>query len=270
MSAPPLSVPSPVPSVDVLVSTYNSAATLRDCLASARRFLPVHRLIVVDRRSTDGTDAIAREFGAEVHSEDVGLGYSRSLALGLAETEKVLFLDSDVTIDRADFWPRALEAFRAPRTGAVVGNAVGHPFAYGLPLGLTVLPLAWARRVVVPPDAQGRETYYFQKVMRRDRLRVRYVADAMHHRSQYRGRYWPEWQGAQTRIAAGWSAREVAYSALVVLLLHVNSRRVSNVAYAPVFFLKFLRGYFAPQRWRNLDRRPGPSPGAGGPAAHSP
>lgn len=252
-----------LPTVDVLVSTYNSAATLRDCLASARRFLPLHRLIVVDHQSTDGTPSIAREFGAEVHSEDVGLGYSRTLALQLAETEKVLFLDGDVTIDRPDFWGRAHNSFREPRTGAVVGNALGHPFVYGLPMGLTVLPLAWARRVSVPSNIQGRETYYFQRQMRKDRLRVRYVTDAMHHRSQYRGRYWPEWQGAQTRIAAGWSAREVAYSALVILLMHLNSRRVGNVAYSPVFFAKFLRGYAAPQRWRTLERHPVGAPSGG-------
>lgn len=253
-TSPPESARS-LPNVDVLVSTFNSAATLRDCLAAARRFLPVHRLIVVDRWSTDGTESIAQEFGAEVHREDVGLGYSRTLALRLAETEKVVFLDGDVTIERPDFWARALEGFHERRTGAVVGNAVDHLFAYGLPLGLTVVPLAWARRVAVPPEAQGRETYYFQRQLRRDHLRVRYVADSMRHRSQYRSRYWPEWQGAQTRIAAGWSAREVAYSGLVILLMHLNSRRLGNVAYSPVFYLKFLRGYVTPQRWRTLDRR---------------
>jgi len=259
MTAPSIAPPpSVIPEVDVLVSTFNSAATLRASLASARRFLPIHRLIVVDRFSTDGSDVIAREFGAEVHPENVGLGYSRTLALSLAETERVVFLDGDVTIERADFWARALAAFREPRTGAVVGNAVGHPFSYGLPLGLTVFPLDWARRVRIPAEAQGRETYYLQRAMRQDGLRVRYVPDAMSHRSQYRGRYWPEWQGAQTRLAAGWSVREVTYSALVVALMHLNSRRLGNVVYSPVFYLKFLRGYLAPQRWRTLDRRRGP------------
>jgi glycosyltransferase involved in cell wall biosynthesis len=248
----------PLPPVDVLVATYNSARDLAACLGAMRALVPVARLIVVDRNSTDGTPEIARHFGAEVHSEEVGLGYARTLALSLATTELVLFVDGDVILRRADFFARALAEIRKPGVGAVVGTALGHPFHYGLPLGLTLLPRGWATNVPIPPKAQGAETYYLRRALRNQHLRVRYVSEAMEHRSIYRVRNWPEWQGAQLRRAAGFSLYELFYALEVVLLIHLNSRRLRNVAYTPIFYGKLLRGFFAPDRWGTLDRRNSP------------
>jgi glycosyltransferase involved in cell wall biosynthesis len=248
-----------LPPVDILVATYNSARDLDACLGAARDLLPIGRLIVVDRNSTDGTPEIARRHGAEVHFEDVGLGYARTLALDLASSELVLFLDGDVIVRRRDFYSRALALLREPGVGAVVGTALGHPFLYGLPLGLTLLRRDWARSVSIPAAAQGAETYYLRRALRRQRLRVRYVPEAMEHRSIYRVRNWPEWQGAQLRRAAGPSVRELAYALEVVLLIHLNSRKLRNVLYTPVFWVKLLRGFFAPDRWGTLDRRSAPS-----------
>lgn len=253
---------SVLPPIDVLVATFNSAQDLRPCLAAVRAYLPVHRLIVVDRNSTDGTPAIAREFGAEVYSEEIGLGYARTFALAKAETPFVLFVDSDVILRRPDFYPRALEAISRPRTAAVVGTPVGHEFLYGLPFGLTLLDRRWATSIELPGDAQGFETYYFRRALRKEGRRVRYVPEAMEHRSAYRGGTWPEWQGAQMRLAAGVSPYELTYAFFVVLLIHMNSRRPKNILYTPVFYLKLLRGFIAPDRWRYLDRRTRqPSPG---------
>jgi glycosyltransferase involved in cell wall biosynthesis len=244
-------------SVDVLVSTFNSARDLAECLDAARRFLPVHRLIVVDHQSTDGTQEIARRCGAEVHEETVGLGYSRTLALSLAETPWVLFLDSDVILRSPTFYHDAAQRAVRPHVGAVVGMAVGHTFRYGLPFGLTLLPLEWARSVTIPPQVNARETFYFQQALRRAGRRVEYVLDAMEHRSLYRG-HKPEWEGANTRLVAGWSVRQLAYAAAVVLLIHMNSGRPKNVLYSAIFYAKFLRGFLRPDRWRVLDRRTEP------------
>ncbi|MCI4367282.1 MAG: glycosyltransferase family 2 protein [Thermoplasmata archaeon] len=240
--------------VDVLVSTFNSARTLAACLASAREHLPVHRLIVVDHRSTDGTAEIARRHGAEVHPEEVGLGYSRSLALSLASTRLVVFLDSDVTLLRGDFVREARRQFGDPRVGAVVGMSTGHRFCYGLPFSLAVLPRVWAQGIRIPPQVNARETYYFQERLRKDGLRVGYVLDAMVHRSGYRA-HKPEWEGANTRIVAGWDPRQLAYALAVSLLIQMNSRRAKNILYTPIFYAKFLRGFLQPARWRVLDRR---------------
>jgi glycosyltransferase involved in cell wall biosynthesis len=241
--------------VDVLVATFNSARDLEACLTAARAFLPIGKLVVVDRNSTDASVEIARRFGAEVHLEEVGLGYARTLALSRATSEFVLFLDGDVILRRPDFVEQAREEFRNDRVEAVVGTAVGHRFLYGLPLGLTLLRRSWASSVPIPPTAQGAETYYLRRALRRQHRRVRYVPYAMEHRSVYRVRNWPEWQGAQLRRAAGFSVYELAYAFAVVLLIHLNSRRFRNAFYTPIFYAKLLRGYFAPDRWGTLDRR---------------
>jgi glycosyltransferase involved in cell wall biosynthesis len=250
--------------VDVLMATFNSARDLDESLEAMYRCVPVHRLIVVDRESTDGTAEIAHRWGAEVYRENVGLGLARTVSVARAETDLVLFVDSDVIVRRRDFLDIARRELDDPRTGAVVGSAVGHAFHYGLPFGLTLLRRELAREVPVPPDAQGYETYYFRRELRRRRLRVRYIPDAMEHRSAYRGATWPEWQGAQLRLAAGWDLRELAYAGVVVLLIHLNSRRPRDILYSPVFYLKLLRGFLAPARWRLRDRRLlAPDPRAG-------
>jgi len=219
-----------LPPVDVLVATYESAATLRETLAAVRTHLPVHHLIVVDRFSRDGSPEIAREAGARVYNERTGLGRARNLALEAADTDPVLFVDSDVVISRPDFYARALEEYRRPRTVAVVGMSRGHRFRYGLPLGLTLVGRRWALEARIPDDAQGRETYYLQRAARLQRLRTRYVLEAMRHHGTYRSAaHWPEFQGAAIRRASGWNPRELAYAGLVVGLMHLNSRRVRNV-----------------------------------------
>lgn len=245
----------PYPPIDVLVRTFNSAATLADCLEAARRHLPIGRLIVVDRHSTDRTIEIATTFGSEVHYEESGIGRATMLAVRSARTENVLFLDSDVVIRRPSFYERALRELGRPRVGAVVGTAEGHRFRFGLPLGLTLLPRAWVASVAIPDDAQGAETYYLRRALKRDRRRVAYVPDAMEHFGTYRDRDWPEWQGAQLRLAGGWSLPSIVDSFLVILLIHANSRSPRNVLYTPVFFLKLMRGFLDPARWRFRDRR---------------
>jgi glycosyltransferase involved in cell wall biosynthesis len=259
------SIPNPsLPPVDVLVATYESASTLPESLAAVRTRIPVHHLIVVDRSSRDGSAEIAKSLGAIVLDDSTGLGRARNLALAAADTDPVLFVDSDVVIERADFYPRALEEFARPRTAAVVGMASGHQFRYGLPLGLTLIGRKWALGARIPDEAQGRETYYLQLAARRSGLSTRYVPEAMRHHGTYRAApHWPEFQGAAIRRSSGRNPRELAYAALVVLLMHLNSRRVQNVAYSPVFYLKLLRGFADPARWGYLDRsarptRPGP------------
>lgn len=249
-----------LPPVDVLVATYESAATLAETLAAVRHHLPVHHLIVVDRSSHDGSPEIARAAGAVVYDDPIGLGRARNLALERADTDPVLFVDSDVVIERPDFYARALEAYARPRTAAVVGMAMGHAFRYGLPLGLTLLGRRFALDARIPDEVQGRETYFLQRAVRREGLRVRYVLDAMRHHGTYRSApHWPEFQGAAIRRTSGWNPRELTYAGLVVVLMHVNSGRVRNFVYSPVFFLKLLRGFLDPGRWARLDRSAEPS-----------
>jgi len=243
------------PNVDVLIATFNSGKSLEECLRSVREHVPVHRLIIVDRFSTDATRSIAERYGAEVHSEDTGIGLARTMAIALAETEFILFVDGDVVLRRPDFFDRAMAELQRPGTVAVVGGSVGHRFLFGMPFGMTLMRRGWARTIAVPPDAQGFETYYFRRAARRSHLVVRYVPDAMEHRSIYRVRNWPEWQGAQIRLNAGFSPYELTNAFAVILMIHLNTRRLRNVAYTPIFYLKLIRGFLAPDRFRYHDRR---------------
>jgi glycosyltransferase involved in cell wall biosynthesis len=263
--APTLAERHPLPPVDVLVATYESAATLAEMLTAVRTHVPVHHLIVVDRSSRDGSADIARAYGARVLDEETGLGRARNLALAAADTDPVLFVDSDVVIERPDFYARALEEYARPRTAAVVGMALGHPFQYGLPLGLSLIGRRWAIDARIPDQAQGRETYYLQRAARHLRLKTRYVPEAMRHHGTYRSATnWPEFQGAAIRTSSGRNPRELAYAALVVLLMHLNSGEWRNVAYSPIFYLKLLRGFTDPRRWGRLERATAPIPPAVG------
>lgn len=248
--------PSSISPVDVLVATFNSASTLDATLAAARKHLPIHHIIVVDRSSTDATQTIARRWNAEILLDEVGLGYARNRALQVADTDPVLFLDSDVIVTRPDFYARALEAFRMPQTAAVVGMAMGHRFEYGLPLSLTIVGRTWALTAGIPDTVQARETYFLQRAARRSGLKVRYIPDAMEHRGTYRSvPNWPEFQGAGIRATSGGSPRELLYAFVVILLMHMNSGRPGNVAYTPIFYAKLVRGFLRPDRWGQLDRR---------------
>jgi len=85
--------------LSVVVTTYNSAATLEACLGSADW---AEDVVVLDSGSTDDTVAIARRHGARVHEQPFA-GYSaqKQAAIDLARHRWVLLLDSDEAIPPA-------------------------------------------------------------------------------------------------------------------------------------------------------------------------
>ncbi len=248
--------PDSLPTVDVVIRTFNSEKYLARCISSATSFLPVNRIIVVDHNSTDCTVKIAESFGAEIHQENIGLGYATTFGASLVSTEYALFLDGDVIITCESFYRDAIKKFENSRTAAVVGVENGHSFLYGLPLGLTLFRSEFIKSVYIPGNVKSRETYFIPRAVAASRSKVRYVNNAMEHDSVFRSyRYWPEWQGANVRYSAGFSLQELAYSFFVILLIHMNSRRPKNIIYTPIFFIKLLRGFIFPSRWGEMDRR---------------
>lgn len=240
---------------DVVVRTYNSDEHLQECLGSILRCVPVNRLILVDRHSSDRTVEIAVAHNAEVILDEKGLSSATSIGISSTRSRLILFVDSDVVIEREDFFMKALKLLEENKTGAVVGMAVGHRFVYGLPLGLTLFKRETVAGIVFPLELQGRETYFIQRQFRKRRLAVRYVLDAMKHYGTYRSQpHWPEWQGSQVRLATGGSITELVRSFIVVLLMHMNSGRAKNVLYTPIFCTKLVRGYISPGRWGRMER----------------
>jgi UDP-glucose:(heptosyl)LPS alpha-1,3-glucosyltransferase len=80
--------------------TLNEEANLRRCLQSCAGL--ADEFVIVDSGSTDGTEAIAREFGARWQTQD-WLGYvgQKNLALSLAQHEWVFSLDADEELSPA-------------------------------------------------------------------------------------------------------------------------------------------------------------------------
>lgn len=235
------------------VCTFNSGKTIGNCLTSIVKNSEGSKIVVVDHHSSDDTREICSEFGVELVDENVGLGRARQICFDRCTTRFLAFVDSDVEIIESLFFKRAHDALDDPETGAVVGMAIGHRFAYGLPASLLVLRNSDFAGFSIPEYIDSRETYFIQHRLDERRLRTVYLADAMIHRSGYR-KMKPEWEGANTRLAVGWSVQELIFALRVMVLMSLNSRSVKNKMYVPVFFLKFIRGFTDPSRFRTLER----------------
>lgn len=126
--------PTPPPdAVDVTLPTWNAGLTIRRCLEAihADKSLPLGRIVVVDKESTDETLDVAREFGCDVRFDTNGLGSARQTAFAAAGTEWMALIDSDVII--YDGWFGDLWKYHTPNAGAI----------QGIPL-LSCQPREWA------------------------------------------------------------------------------------------------------------------------------
>ena len=85
--------------IDVMIITFNEAANLPDCLRALQGW--VHKIMVIDSGSTDGTPHIAESFGATVIHHDWE-GYAKQKNWGLRnlpfESPWVLLVDADEVI----------------------------------------------------------------------------------------------------------------------------------------------------------------------------
>ncbi|MGI0078735.1 MAG: glycosyltransferase family 2 protein [Nitrososphaerales archaeon] len=230
------------------VCAYNASRTLADCLGSIAKVASGSRIVVVDHHSEDDTARIAKTFGAEVVFESNGLGYARQLCFRLANTRFVVFVDADVEIVRQDFLSIGREVLRKREFGAVVGLALGHRFAYGLPASLLMLRKADFEGEVIPRNVEGRETHFIQRRLDALKLNTFYVYHAILHRSEQR-KFMPEYQGAYTRLLPSPALKEIPFSLQVIALRALNSKNAKNILYVPIFFGKFLRGFANPERW---------------------
>jgi glycosyltransferase involved in cell wall biosynthesis len=210
-------------------------------------------LVIVDHDSQDDTLNVASRYSAEIHKETQGLGYARQLCIDLVDTDLIVFVDSDVEIMRRDFLDVSTKVLADRRHGAVVGMSRGHRFAYGLPASLLVLRKSDFEGKTIPAYIDARETYFIQCRLDDQHLRIFYVPEAIVHRSQFR-RFKPEWEGANTRILPSSKPRELAFALKVVFLMSLNSGQAKNVAYVPIFYLKFLFGFARPGSWLRLKR----------------
>jgi glycosyltransferase involved in cell wall biosynthesis len=123
-----------MPTLSVILITRNEEANLWDCLVSLGGL--AQQVVVVDTASTDGTIAIAQEFGATIAqpADWPGFGPQKNRALDLANGDWVLSLDADERLTpelRAEITatlanPGSTTCFAIPRLSWYCGRFIRH------------------------------------------------------------------------------------------------------------------------------------------------
>jgi len=110
--------------ISVIIPAYNAAKWLRAAVASVRgQTRPADEIIIVDDGSSDGTDLLCREFGADVRyvrRENGGLAAARNTGVAASFGEWLLFLDADDVL-----LPDALAALSATAADSDAGVVYG-------------------------------------------------------------------------------------------------------------------------------------------------
>lgn len=111
--------------VAAIIPALNEAPSIRGVVEGlrAQEAVPLHRIIVVDNGSTDGTDEIARRAGASVVREGRrGYGYAcKAGVMEARDADVILLLDGDAADDPVDL-PKVLEPLLEDGADLVVGS----------------------------------------------------------------------------------------------------------------------------------------------------
>jgi glycosyltransferase involved in cell wall biosynthesis len=119
--------PQPV-RISIITATYNSAATIGDCLASVTGQDVAVEHIVVDGASTDGTLEVVRAVGGDslqvVSEPDRGVYDAMNKGIARARGDVVGILNSDDYYAAPDVLSSVRGAFADPTIGACYGDIV--------------------------------------------------------------------------------------------------------------------------------------------------
>ena len=112
--------------IDVTICTLQSSHKLKECLDSILREIPIHKIIVVDGGSTDGTFEILKEYPqVELYIRpDLNLGQSRELSFSKVTTEWFVEIDSDVVLQKGWFREMVKDFKRSPPVLKMEGQKV--------------------------------------------------------------------------------------------------------------------------------------------------
>jgi exopolysaccharide biosynthesis polyprenyl glycosylphosphotransferase len=111
--------------ISVIIPSYNAERTLPYALrALQNQTIPreLYEIIVVDDASTDGTAAVAREFGVRYRIQNKeGPAAARNLGVRASRGEIILFTDSDC-IPKEDWIEKMVKPFEDPQVAGVMGR----------------------------------------------------------------------------------------------------------------------------------------------------
>jgi len=113
--------------VSIVIPTYNATRNLSELLQSINKQNISKEVIVIDSSSSDGTNDIARSFGANVLSinkEEFGHGKTRNLAASNAKGEIIVFLTQDCVLAGNDAISGLIESLKKERIAAVYGRQI--------------------------------------------------------------------------------------------------------------------------------------------------
>ncbi len=129
IAAHPMPVlPEPaLPSVSVVVCTYNRDWVLEKCLEALRRMdYPDFEVVVVDGPSTDRTARVLDRFPEvkRVNNPQRNLSISRNLGIAASAGEIVAFIDDDA-MAAPDWLQELVDVYRDPNVGGAGGHVYG-------------------------------------------------------------------------------------------------------------------------------------------------
>jgi glycosyltransferase involved in cell wall biosynthesis len=114
--------------MEVYVPTWNSGKTLDACLTAIEKTVPNPFITVIDRNSTDNTQAIAEKHGCHILSSDWNLGEARTQMMAHAKNDWFIMVDSDTYLGNNWFnevWATKDHLSQAdPYVGAVQGENI--------------------------------------------------------------------------------------------------------------------------------------------------
>jgi len=108
----------------VCIPTYNAESTISEAVKRCKEFADL--VLVVDDGSTDNSESVAREAGAEILSHKINLGYGGAIKSGLAEALKrkvqvTITFDADLQHDPQDL-PKLINPILSNSADIVIGS----------------------------------------------------------------------------------------------------------------------------------------------------
>lgn len=271
--------------IDVAVMTYNSERYLTQSLESTFRAVNVKRLIAVDHNSTDDTTKILKRFGAEVVSENVGLGFARQAALNLVRTPIFMFLDSDIVFSEPyDWFGGVLDLLNGDAGLAAVVMCLPldphdltneyqqytqfwnrrQPWtvSWGFTTGSTFIKREAVRGLHIPSALDAREDRYMELyITGKWHMRFINLQCCGTHFFDYRENK-GAWCAANERLLSGLHyfpynlLRHVVWAPLKAVPPMLHFRNPKILAWNTRYWWAYLEGYLRPEKFRKLIRRP--------------